>query len=53
MCEGEERKIFSCQALLLGTTWGPFPGKIEATTGGNDKVGVLWFIWGELNGKFS
>ncbi|XP_005159618.1 zinc finger protein ZFPM2b isoform X1 [Danio rerio] len=41
VCEGEERKICSCQALLLGTTWGPFPGKIEATTGGSDKVSLV------------
>uniref|UniRef100_A0A672PXQ7 Zinc finger protein, FOG family member 2b n=2 Tax=Sinocyclocheilus grahami TaxID=75366 RepID=A0A672PXQ7_SINGR len=39
--EGGERRICSCQALLLGTTWGPFPGKIEAATGGSDKVGSL------------
>ncbi|XP_016098675.1 zinc finger protein ZFPM2-like [Sinocyclocheilus grahami] len=36
--EGGERRICSCQALLLGTTWGPFPGKIEAATGGSDKA---------------
>ncbi|XP_056336292.1 zinc finger protein ZFPM2b isoform X1 [Danio aesculapii] len=41
VCEGEEKKICSCQALLLGTTWGPFPGKIEATTGGSDKVSLV------------
>ncbi|XP_052389082.1 zinc finger protein ZFPM2-like [Carassius gibelio] len=38
--EGGERRICSCQALLLGTTWGPFPGKIEAATGGSDKVSL-------------
>ncbi|XP_043074438.1 zinc finger protein ZFPM2b isoform X2 [Puntigrus tetrazona] len=38
--EGGERRICSCQALLLGTTWGPFPGKIEVTTGGSDKVSL-------------
>ncbi|XP_051992303.1 zinc finger protein ZFPM2-like [Xyrauchen texanus] len=39
--ESGERRIQSCQALLLGTTWGPFPGKIEMTTGGSDKVSLL------------
>ncbi|XP_067282230.1 zinc finger protein ZFPM2b isoform X2 [Pseudorasbora parva] len=39
--EGGERRILSCQALLLGTTWGPFPGKIEVATGGSDKVSLL------------
>ncbi|XP_050991932.1 zinc finger protein ZFPM2b isoform X2 [Labeo rohita] len=39
--EGGERRICSCQALLLGTTWGPFPGKIEAATGGSDKVSLV------------
>ncbi|XP_077052746.1 zinc finger protein ZFPM2b [Siphateles boraxobius] len=39
--EGGERRIFSCQALLLGTTWGPFPGKIEVATGGSDKVSLV------------
>ncbi|XP_048057910.1 zinc finger protein ZFPM2b isoform X1 [Megalobrama amblycephala] len=39
--EGGERRIFSCQALLLGTTWGPFPGKIEVATGGSDKVSLM------------
>lgn len=43
--EGGERRIFSCQALLLGTTWGPFPGKIEVATGGSDKVGVFCFAY--------
>uniref|UniRef100_A0A8C2B3J2 Zinc finger protein, FOG family member 2b n=1 Tax=Cyprinus carpio TaxID=7962 RepID=A0A8C2B3J2_CYPCA len=38
--EGGEKRICSCQALLLGTTWGPFPGKIEAATGGSDKVSL-------------
>ncbi|KAF4100126.1 hypothetical protein G5714_018322 [Onychostoma macrolepis] len=38
--EGGERRICSCQALLLGTTWGPFPGKIEVATGGSDKVSL-------------
>uniref|UniRef100_A0A673JRV3 Zinc finger protein ZFPM2-like n=1 Tax=Sinocyclocheilus rhinocerous TaxID=307959 RepID=A0A673JRV3_9TELE len=38
--EGGERRICSCQALLLGTTWGPFPRKIEAATGGSDKVSL-------------
>uniref|UniRef100_A0A671N7A4 Zinc finger protein ZFPM2-like n=2 Tax=Sinocyclocheilus anshuiensis TaxID=1608454 RepID=A0A671N7A4_9TELE len=38
--EGGERRICSCQALLLGITWGPFPGKIEAATGGSDKVSL-------------
>ncbi|XP_059412813.1 zinc finger protein ZFPM2-like isoform X2 [Carassius carassius] len=38
--EGGERRICSCQALLLGTTWGPFPGTIEAATGGSDKVSL-------------
>ncbi|KAK2887273.1 hypothetical protein Q8A67_015501 [Cirrhinus molitorella] len=39
--EGGERRICSCQALLLGTTWGPFPGKIEVATGGSDKVSLV------------
>uniref|UniRef100_A0A8C1BC05 Zinc finger protein ZFPM2 n=1 Tax=Cyprinus carpio carpio TaxID=630221 RepID=A0A8C1BC05_CYPCA len=38
--ERGEKRICSCQALLLGTTWGPFPGKIEAATGGSDKVSL-------------
>ncbi|XP_056597354.1 zinc finger protein ZFPM2b [Triplophysa dalaica] len=38
--EGEKR-IRSCQALSLGTTWGPFPGKIEMATGDGDKVSLL------------
>ncbi len=46
--EGGERRICSCQALLLGTTWGPFPGKIEAATGGSDKVGSLIWYEGEF-----
>ncbi len=46
--EGGERRICSCQALLLGTTWGPFPGKIEAATGGSDKVGSLICYEGEF-----
>ncbi|XP_055075464.2 zinc finger protein ZFPM2b [Misgurnus anguillicaudatus] len=46
--EGEKR-IRSCQALSLGTTWGPFTGKIKMTTGENDMVssvlrgGPGWF----------
>lgn len=46
--EGGERRICSCQALLLGTTWGPFPGKIEVATGGSDKVGLLIYYGGEF-----
>ncbi|TRY95784.1 hypothetical protein DNTS_018332 [Danionella cerebrum] len=41
VCEGGERRIYSCQALILGTTWGPFPGKIEPVTGGNEKVSLV------------
>ncbi|XP_062386155.1 zinc finger protein ZFPM2b [Sardina pilchardus] len=39
--EGGERTVRSTQALPVGTTWGPFPGKIERTTGGNDAVPVV------------
>ncbi len=44
--EGGERRIGSCQPLLLGTTWGPFPGKI--VEGGSDKVGSLICYEGEF-----
>lgn len=37
--EGVERRVRSTQALPVGTTWGPFPGKFERTTGGDDAVG--------------
>ncbi len=50
--EGGERRICSCQALLLGTTWGPFPGKIEAATRGSDKVGSLIVMRVNSKGKF-
>ncbi|XP_051949178.1 zinc finger protein ZFPM2b [Xyrauchen texanus] len=39
--ETGERRIQSCHALPLGTTWGPFPGKIEMATGGSDKVSLV------------
>ncbi|XP_026851522.2 zinc finger protein ZFPM2b [Electrophorus electricus] len=33
-----EKGVRSRHALPLGTTWGPFTGKIEAATGGSDTV---------------
>lgn len=42
--EGEKR-IHSCQALSLGTTWGPFPGKIEMATGDTDKVSEVFCLF--------
>ncbi|KAL2080119.1 hypothetical protein ACEWY4_023912 [Coilia grayii] len=39
--EGAERRVCCTQALPVGTTWGPFPGKIERTTRGSDAVPVV------------
>lgn len=52
--EGEKR-IRSCQALSLGTTWGPFPGKIEMATGDGDKVSFVFLsfcIRKDLGGNY-
>ncbi|KAI4892221.1 hypothetical protein NFI96_007614 [Prochilodus magdalenae] len=39
--DGGEKNVRSRQPLPLGTTWGPFPGKIETAAGGNDAVRLL------------
>ncbi|XP_031442090.1 zinc finger protein ZFPM2b [Clupea harengus] len=39
--DGADQRVRSTQALPVGTTWGPFPGKIEQTTGGSDAVPVV------------
>ncbi|XP_026798199.3 zinc finger protein ZFPM2b [Pangasianodon hypophthalmus] len=38
---GAEKGVRSRQALPPGTTWGPFAGKIERSTGGNDIVPLV------------
>ena len=43
--DGADQRVRSTQALPVGTTWGPFPGKIEQTTGGSDAVGHRGFCF--------
>ncbi|XP_017537679.1 zinc finger protein ZFPM2b isoform X1 [Pygocentrus nattereri] len=39
--DGGEKSIRSRQPLPPGTTWGPFPGKIETAAGGNDAMPLV------------
>ena len=36
--EGAGRRACSRQALPVGTTWGPYEGKVETTSTGSDTV---------------
>lgn len=48
---GTEKGVRSCQVLPPGTTWGPFSGKIERSTRGNDVVRLFLMINSLLQGK--